>query len=379
MASLLCRQIAVRVFFSTGFEADFFAEEADEYESWAVGLMDFSELKEARLMLLATDGRYREGSHRSVLDLATEDVDFACKRFLQHRHCRTVVAEVYHGFVIPPPPTIEESEFDADKHPVYSDSSVGDQWLDEVHREEARTLISWLNIYRYRASSDVPFVKRHLLLIDYVSSIPMVKFVAHSTSSALFLALFAWQLCGLPWEGKQFMWRSGTYGSFGTTGTTTSIEYVNWAWTLCRVLEEVSNSKPLREHRARSHPVLSHRIRCATAHVDMLQMKQMVRIGREKYELEQKKSAYFEYFRSFENWIELFLYGCILSVAVLRIIVESQSSAQESLDHPARWDQVHEVVRGVDETTMSVLREAAFFALSHPLRLHARTFGCTDS
>ena len=81
-------------------------------------------------------------------------------------------------------------------------------------------------------------------------------------------------------------WRAGKYEAGGTTfGLIDDLERLNWIWTACRVVDEC---------------------------------KQMVRQGKEKYRLEERPSAYFEYFRQYENWIELTLYGCILSVAVFR-------------------------------------------------------------
>ena len=56
------------------------------------------------MLLLATDERYPKGAHRSALEVATEDAKFACKRLLEHRHCKSIVVEVFEGFEVVPPP-----------------------------------------------------------------------------------------------------------------------------------------------------------------------------------------------------------------------------------------------------------------------------------
>ena len=77
-----------------GHEAETLMEDADFYEDYAFGIIDKAEEKEARMMLLATDARFPEGAHRSCLDVAIEDEEFACMRFLKHRHCKKITVEV---------------------------------------------------------------------------------------------------------------------------------------------------------------------------------------------------------------------------------------------------------------------------------------------
>ncbi|KAL1503694.1 hypothetical protein AB1Y20_012167 [Prymnesium parvum] len=305
VASLLCRQIAVNAFDSTGFEADRFFEDAAMYEEWAVGLLDEAERKEARIMLLATDSRFPPGTHRSVLELATEDFEYACKRVLEHRHCKAVVQEVYRGFRVQEVPDMGEEVFE---HPVYADVSKGEDWLDEVEYSSRTTRSDLLGFYWPQPKKKWRVQWRGALLIwqiEKIFTIPMVKFCAHSLSSSIFLLLFTIQLCGWPWTGKPFMWLSGTYQASGDHGTTSALEYVNWFWTVCRCIEE---------------------------------SKQMIIVGRKGYLLNGTYASCFSYFKSFENWLELFLYSCIFAVACMRVYVESYYSSYTSLSHPGHWD-----------------------------------------
>ncbi|KAL3899604.1 MAG: hypothetical protein SGPRY_012617 [Prymnesium sp.] len=306
IASLLCRQVAVNSFGGAGFEAECFLEWAYVYESWARGLVDCADLSEARLLLLATSDDFPRGKQRSVIELATEDDEYACKGFLQHRHCKAVVREVYSGFAVPEPqqPMLQQ-KLGKYRHPVYYNTRPGKDWLELIGEREAKTRLKRLGIYKPVSSGSCSWV----WWLEGMICTPKVKFVSHSVSSALFLLLFAVQLCGTPWEGMAFMWRSGVYLAEGETGTTSNLEYVNWFWTFCRIIDEV---------------------------------KQMIIVGHKSYKLEQKFGAYFEYFRSVENLMELTLYACILTVAILRIYAEDVG---DGIGGAGRWEQLFDWCR----------------------------------
>eukprot|EP00966_Prymnesium_polylepis_P070756 1644295-Prymnesium_polylepis.1 len=115
---------------------------------------------------------------------------------------------------------------------------------------------------------------------------------------------------------NEWMHRSGTFlpHSPSNTGTVSTLEYVNWYWTFCRVIDEI---------------------------------KQMVRKGREKYRLEEKTEAYFVYFQDGQNWIELAFYGCILTVAGLRLWAEAAYDATRLDEFSGRWVQLLDFCRAL--------------------------------
>ena len=73
----------------------------------------------------------------------------------------------------------------------------------------------------------------------------------------------------------------------------------------------------------------------------------MVRKGREKYRLEEKTEAYFVYFQDGQNWIELAFYGCILTVAGLRLWAEAAYDATRLDEFSGRWVQLLDFCRAL--------------------------------
>ena len=69
------------------------------------------------------------------------------------------------------------------------------------------------------------------------------------------------------------------------------------------------------------------------------QVKQAIRKGREKFRLEERPSAYLEYFYDPMNWLELTIYSLILTVAGLRTWAEYSYDDHNHISHPGHWEQ----------------------------------------
>eukprot|EP00966_Prymnesium_polylepis_P194760 4514846-Prymnesium_polylepis.1 len=336
VASLVSRQVAVNVFDDVGHEAEKLNEHAKIYEDWAVGLLESCDEKEARALLLATDVTYPAGSHRSALEVATEDAEFACKAFLKHRHCKSIVQEVYTGFRMQEPPQVKEVV--SDMHPVYSGANACEFWLNsEDEAKQNCQLKVNLDFIWKEVTIDLYTPRRPVKIIqdgDDVRSetveiaswrwslqwaeqfleTPRVKFRNHSLSSGLFLLLLSVQLCGYPGQGPAWMHRQGTFQShkeftqigYEPYGMITNLEYVMAFWTLCRLVDEV---------------------------------KQMIRVGNESFQLEQNKWAYIKYFQDRNNLMELIFYFFILFAVGLRYYAEHLYDGDATPIWPAYQDE----------------------------------------
>ena len=319
LAALVCRQIAISFFGSVGAEAETLLEHADAYEDWAVGLIAQADLKEARVMLLSTDDRYPAGSHRSALELATEDEEYACKRFLDSRNCKTVVEEVYKGFTPEAPPSLKRLRPGPGlhMHPMYVDMNDAKRWLERTEHLQRVTLHPLLGVYVLpeqleKDADGCEHIKKLWFLdagiLSNIVSTPRMKFVNNTISSFLFVVIFTIVLCGTPWDGSPWMYRSGTYlARPGSTGTISGLEIFIWFWTGCRLLDEI---------------------------------KQMYRNGKDKYKLEETFISLFAYFDNPMNIFELTIYFAILTAATMRSIAEGSYATYNDDNYPGHWEQM---------------------------------------
>ena len=68
-------------------------------------------------------------------------------------------------------------------------------------------------------------------------SVPKVKFVGHNLFAVLYLFVYILQLLGIPDTPQARMWMYRGTG-YLLPGSISALEWVNWFWTLCRVYEE---------------------------------------------------------------------------------------------------------------------------------------------
>ena len=54
---------------------------------------------------------------------------------------------MYEGFLCPPPPEEVGQTLDHSKHPVYSDTSAGETWLDKIQQNATTTRGSTFGIF----------------------------------------------------------------------------------------------------------------------------------------------------------------------------------------------------------------------------------------
>lgn len=79
----------------------------------------------------------------------------------------------------------------------------------------------------------------HVLLapffeLKHLLNIPAVKFATHNVFAIAYTAFLAVGLCGMPWHGSAWMWRTGLQDPH-----VPEWEIVAWLWNLMRFVEEV--------------------------------------------------------------------------------------------------------------------------------------------
>ena len=257
-------------------------EQALEYESWAVGILDeVDDPESAALLLTFASDRFDS----SVLDNAVEHDPEAhqCRQFAAHQHCQSLSRRYFNGdypgsnaflrepttwniilFVlslglVPIPgtffPVVIETATKPSmrlhrqhtnatlEHNEDGSSDEGDE--GGITPATRRRRFSHLREKASRiARPKLENMWQAILLKRvrrlYVFKTPVVKFASHTIMSVLYISLLAWGLLGWPWQGQEWMRHSGLLDP----DRLTNWELVFWLWTFLRSGRPHSRREP---------------------------------------------------------------------------------------------------------------------------------------
>ena len=241
----------------------------------------------------------------SPIEVAIGDGDVACKRFLARRRCRDVLVAIFRGRAFQVDSRVRNAdeqhvEEELERMKQYMAHSLRERTTKQQHTASSarRELERDEEYFEQRAEHlceggkgvTLPLIGDIYLPTDFlqrpwrVLTVPKVKYIVHTISSAAYLCLLVAVLTGLPpWTGvNEWMHQFGRF----QPATLSWAEVCLWAWTCCRVVEEA---------------------------------KQFVLIGMDEYHRSERVSSCFAYLYDESNLLDVFNYSCVLCAAMLRM------------------------------------------------------------
>ena len=237
LASRVAREAAGR---SSGLLASKLRRDADEYERWAIGLLDTADSTEAHLLLLATDAEYM-GSQRSCLEMASDSGALRCSAFCAHPAVYETLTTTFDGFILPIPRhfrlpvqgTVAGVIQSSDQHELQclygSGAAEVRSWCRQIELAKAEEMGGPVRLYRNMQPASAISAALH------VFRVPKVKYALHATSRLAYLITLAVTLCSLPLTNHA----SNDKGL--APDELLALEWAVWAWTFTLVLEQAKH------------------------------------------------------------------------------------------------------------------------------------------